>query len=290
MTLEVEVNDVSLKYRRVEALKHVSFQLEGGKIYGLLGRNGAGKTSLLSLLASFREPTEGSIRIGGENPFENTRVMQNVSFIYQMDYSDETEKVNSMLKFVERYRPHFDRDYALHLAKRFNLPLDKAVNKLSKGMQSAFNATIGLASRAPLTIFDEAYLGMDAPTRDIFYQELLEDQGRFPRTVIVSTHLVSEMDYLFDEILIIHRGSLLLHEAYETLVSRGASITGPADEVDHFVGSLKKLNEQRLGNTKSVTVYGELSEEQKKDAQQKGLEVGPVSLQDLFIYLTGEEN
>lgn len=290
MTLEVEVNDVSLKYRRVEALKHVSFQLEGGKIYGLLGRNGAGKTSLLSLLASFREPTEGSIRIGGENPFENTRVMQNVSFIYQMDYSDETEKVNSMLKFVERYRPHFDRDYALHLAKRFNLPLDKAVNKLSKGMQSAFNATIGLASRAPLTIFDEAYLGMDAPTRDIFYQELLEDQGRFPRTVIVSTHLVSEMDYLFDEILIIHRGSLLLHEAYETLVSRGASITGPADEVDHFVGGLKKLNEQRLGNTKSVTVYGELSEEQKKDAQQKGLEVGPVSLQDLFIYLTGEEN
>lgn len=290
MTLEVEVNDVSLKYRRVEALKHVSFQLEGGKIYGLLGRNGAGKTSLLSLLASFREPTEGSIRIGGENPFENTRVMQNVSFIYQMDYSDETEKVNSMLKFVERYRPHFDRDYALHLAKRFNLPLDKAVNKLSKGMQSAFNATIGLASRAPLTIFDEAYLGMDAPTRDIFYQELLEDQGRFPRTVIVSTHLVSEMDYLFDEILIIHRGSLLLHEAYETLVSRGASITGPADEVDHFVGGLKKLNEQRLGNTKSVTVYGELSEEQKKNAQQKGLEVGPVSLQDLFIYLTGEEN
>lgn len=290
MTLEVEVNDVSLKYRRVEALKHVSFQLEGGKIYGLLGRNGAGKTSLLSLLASFREPTEGSIRIGGENPFENTRVMQNVSFIYQMDYSDETEKVNSMLKFVERYRPHFDRDYALHLAKRFNLPLDKAVNKLSKGMQSAFNATIGLASRAPLTIFDEAYLGMDAPTRDIFYQELLEDQGRFPRTVIVSTHLVSEMDYLFDEILIIHRGSLILHEAYETLVSRGASITGPADEVDHFVGGLKKLNEQRLGNTKSVTVYGELSEEQKKDAQQKGLEVGPVSLQDLFIYLTGEEN
>lgn len=290
MTLEVEVNDVSLKYRRVEALKHVSFQLEGGKIYGLLGRNGAGKTSLLSLLASFREPTEGSIRIDGENPFENTRVMQNVSFIYQMDYSDETEKVNSMLKFVERYRPHFDRDYALHLAKRFNLPLDKAVNKLSKGMQSAFNATIGLASRAPLTIFDEAYLGMDAPTRDILYQELLEDQGRYPRTVIVSTHLVSEMDYLFDEILIIHRGSLILHEAYETLVSRGASITGPADEVDHFVGGLKKLNEQRLGNTKSVTVYGELSEEQKKDAQQKGLEVGPVSLQDLFIYLTGEEN
>src|SRR5690606_13902292 len=133
MTLEVEVNDVSLKYRRVEALKHVSFQLEGGKIYGLLGRNGAGKTSLLSLLASFREPTEGSIRSDIEHPFENTHVMQNVSFIYQMDYSDETEKVNSMLKFVERYRPHFDRDYALHLAMRFNLPSDKAVNKLSKG-------------------------------------------------------------------------------------------------------------------------------------------------------------
>lgn len=156
-------------------------------------------------------------------------------------------------------------------------------------MQSALNVTMGLASRAPITIFDEAYLGMDAPTREIFYKELLADQAERPRTMILSTHLVSEMDYLFDEVIIIDKGAFVLHEEYETLISRGASITGAAEEVDDFVSGMTQLNEQQLGNTKAVMVYGYLSEKDKQEALQRGLEVGPVSLQDLFIHLTSEE-
>ncbi|OZU87436.1 ABC transporter [Virgibacillus indicus] len=289
MKFDVEVNNLSLKYNDYEALKDLSFMLEGGKVYGLLGRNGAGKTSLLSLLASFRESTKGSIKITGENPFENADIMQNVHLIYEKDYKDESEKVKGMLEIIERYRPNFDAEYAQYLVKRFKLPLDKAVNKLSRGMQSALNVTMGLASRAPITIFDEAYLGMDAPTREIFYKELLADQAERPRTMILSTHLVSEMDYLFDEVIIIDKGAFVLHEEYETLISRGASITGAAEEVDDFVSGMTQLNEQQLGNTKAVMVYGYLSEKDKQEALQRGLEVGPVSLQDLFIHLTSEE-
>ncbi|HBI03803.1 MAG TPA: ABC transporter [Paenibacillaceae bacterium] len=288
MTFAVEVKDVSLNYHEVAALKNISFTLEKGKIYGLLGRNGAGKTSLLSLLASLREQTGGTIRILGDAPFENPEVMQDVVFIYEKDNKDESEKVIGMLKFAERYRPHFNMDYAMDLVKGFNLPLNKAVKKLSKGQQSALFVTIGLASRCPLTIFDEAYLGMDAPTREIFYKELLEDQSNHPRTIIISTHLVSEMDYLFDEVLIIDKGTLILQEENETLISRGATITGTANEVDQFVKGLRKLNEQQLGNTKRVVIYGALSKEQRNEAKEKGLEVGVISLQDLFIHLTGE--
>ncbi|MEG6616746.1 ABC transporter ATP-binding protein [Peptococcaceae bacterium 1198_IL3148] len=212
--------------------------------------------------------------------------MPNVIFVYQKDYKEESENVMSMLKDVERYRPHFDMQYAKQLVKKFNLPPDKAVKKLSKGMQSALNVTIGLASRTPITIFDEAYLGMDAPTRDIFYQELLADHQRHPRTIILSTHLVSEMDYLFDEVIIIDHGVLLVKEDYETLVTRGASITGSVEEVDQFVRGMKQLNVQQLGNTKSIMVYGDLSDEDRKRAAQRGLEIGPISLQDLFIHLT----
>lgn len=286
MTASVQLNHVTLKFKKFEALKDVSLILEAGKIHGLIGRNGAGKTSLLSLIAALRESTSGDVLIDGVPVFENTEKMQQVAFIYDKDYKEDTEKISAMLEFVEYFRPNFDKDYADYLIKRFKLPLDKPINKLSKGMQSAMNVVIGLASRAPVTIFDEAYLGMDAPSREIFYKEILNEQAEHPRTFILSTHLVSEMDYLFDNVVIIDQGTLVLNEPYEKLVSHGASVTGSAEQVDSFVSGMKRLNEQTLGGTKSIMVYGELDEHQLADARKHGIEIGPVSLQDLFIYLT----
>lgn len=289
MNLDIQFDRLSVVYGDLEAVRNVSFHLPAGKIYGLLGRNGAGKTSLLSVLASFREPSSGSVTVGGEQPFENAKIMKEVSFIYDVDYKDETDKVKAAIESVARHRPHFDTGYALELARKFNLPLDKQLKQLSKGMQSAFNVCIGLASRSPVTILDEVYLGMDAPSREIFYRELLEDQERHPRTFILSTHLVSEMDYLFEEVIIIHKGQFVLRDDYESLTSRGVSITGPAAKVDEFIQGMKVLNVQQLGSTKAVMVYGELSEEAQLAAHRAGLEIGPISLQDLFIHLTGEE-
>ncbi|MFG1734955.1 ATP-binding cassette domain-containing protein [Paenibacillus sp. 843] len=289
MNLDVQFDRISVTYDSVEAVRDISLRLPAGKIYGLLGRNGAGKTSLLSVLASFREASSGSVTIGGEQPFENANIMREVSFIYDVDYKEETDKVKAAIESVARYRPHFDTGYALELARKFNLPLDKQLKELSKGMQSAYNVCIGLASRSPVTILDEVYLGMDAPSREIFYRELLEDQERHPRTFILSTHLVSEMDYLFEEVIIIHKGRFVLQDDYESLTSRGVSITGPAAKVDEFIRGMKVLNVQQLGSTKAVMVYGELSEEAQLAAHRAGLEIGPISLQDLFIHLTGEE-
>lgn len=290
MTMEINVTNLSLNYGKHDALQNISFHCNEKKIYGLLGRNGAGKTSLLTILASFREQTSGSLTIGGQNVFENAHVMQHIIFIYNKDYKEESDNVKQILEGIERYRPYFDMNYAQYLIQKFKLPVDKKVKDFSNGMQSALNVTIGLASRAPITIFDEAYLGMDAPTREIFYQELLADQANHPRIMIVSTHLVSEMDYLFEEILILHKGKMILQDDYESLLTKGASITGDAKEVDDFVQGMKVLNVQQLGPIKSAMVYGEVNADKQKTAQLKGLEIGSISLQDLFIHLTEEEN
>ncbi|WP_341201192.1 ABC transporter ATP-binding protein [Planomicrobium okeanokoites] len=288
MNVKIDFHNVTLRFKKFEALKNISASLEANKIHGLIGRNGAGKTSLLSLVAAFREATDGQIMIDGEPVFENPDKMQQVMFVYDKSYAEEYDKIPAMLEFVERHRPYYDKEYADYLLKRFKLPLDKPVHKLSKGMQSAMNAVMGLASRAPITIFDEAYLGMDAPTREIFYQEILADQAEHPRTFILSTHLVSEMDYLFDNVVIIDHGRLILNEDYETLTARGASITGAAEQVDEFTVGMKILNEQKLGGTKKVMIYGTLDEQRLSAARQQGLDIGPVSLQELFIHLTEE--
>lgn len=288
--MNVKINALGLDYGNHQALKDITLELSSKKIYGLLGRNGAGKTSLLSIMASFREASTGSITINGEVPFENAKIMQQVAFLYDKNYKDESEHVKAILQGVQRYRPHFDMDYAEYLIKRFKLSKSKPVKQFSKGMQSALNVTIGLASRTPITIFDEVYLGMDAPSRDIFYKELLEEQQNYPRIIILSTHLVSEMDYLFDEVIILDRGKLLLHEEYNSLISKGATITGSTEAVDEFVQSRKQINTQKLGNTKSVMIYGELHDHERKSAMNKELEIAPVSLHDLFMYLTEGED
>lgn len=289
MSFDIKMNQVSVRFGKYQALKDVSMHLKANKIYGLIGRNGAGKSTLLSILASFTQPTTGSITIAGQEPFENAAIMSEVSFVYEKDYSTETEKVKGMIEAVERYRPNFDRQYALELVKLFKLPLDKYVSKLSKGMQSALNVTLGLASRSKITIFDEAYNGMDAPTREKFYKEVLADYERFPRTIILSTHLVSEMDYLFEEVVILKKGEVIIKEPIDFLLEKGAAVTGSKKAVEEFVHEMVQLNSQTLGGTKSVMVYEEFTNEQREQARQKGLEIGPVSLQDLFIHLTKEE-
>ncbi|MBP1970669.1 ABC-2 type transport system ATP-binding protein [Virgibacillus natechei] len=288
--MHIEAKNLHLAYGSDQILHDINVEITEPKIYGLLGRNGAGKTSLLSLFGSFREPTSGKLLMDGEEPFENAGIMQQVTFMYNKDFTGETDPPSSVIKHIKRYRPNFNLDYAEELLKKFKLEEKKPLQKLSTGKQSAFNVVVGLASRSPITIFDEVYLGMDAPARDLFYKELLKEQEIHPRIMILSTHLVSEMDYLFDEVIIINEGNLLLHESYDDLVSRGVTVVGNKLAVDAFAKDKEVLNEEQLGDTRSITLYGALSEADKASAKEQGLNIGPVSLQDLFIQLTKEEH
>lgn len=287
--MNITATNLHFSYGRDEVLQDINFELNAPKIYGLLGRNGAGKTSLLSIIGSFREPSSGKILINGEAPFENAEIMQQVAFLYNKDNSGETDYVKTLLKGLQIYRPYFDYEYALELVKKFKVDLKKTLSKLSTGKQSAFNAIVGLASRTPITIFDEVYLGMDAPARDLFYKELLKEQERHPRIMILSTHLVSEMDYLFDEVLILKEGRLLLHEAYEDLLSRGVNLIGSKEAIDAFSKNKEIVHHEQLGDTHSVTLYGEFNDMERQQARERGLQVRNIALQDLFIQLTKED-
>jgi ABC-2 type transport system ATP-binding protein len=287
MSLRVEVQDVHLRYGDVTALNGVTFALDGMKILGLLGRNGSGKSSLLSLLAGFRRPTAGSICIGGEPVFENAPIVRRICLIREAaDPIDEFEPATYAFEFAAQMRPQFDAAYATTLAGRFELPMHQRVRTLSRGKRSALAVILGLAARAPLTMFDESYLGLDAPSRYIFYDELLADFKAHPRTIIVSTHLIEEVSPLLEEVLIIDHGRILLHQDVETLRSCGVEVTGPAEAVDRFVADLVVLGESQLGHTKSTTVYGPIDQGRRQQADAAGLDLGPISLQDLFVHLT----
>lgn len=217
----IECKNVTLRYeKKVVALDNISFTLKENTICGVLGRNGAGKTSLLRLLAAYAQPTEGEVQVLGENPYENPRIVPQVVLISDKNEENNGFSVRDMLKFYATFRPNWDEAYAQTLVRCFELPLKKAMSSLSHGQRAAVHVVVGLASRCPVTIYDEAYLGMDAAFRKMFVREILDDYMRSPRTVLFSTHYINEMSKLFDEVLILDKGKIVLHENGDTLRER----------------------------------------------------------------------
>jgi ABC-2 type transport system ATP-binding protein len=290
MTHTIEVRDLTVRYGDTVAVDGLDLRLAGGKIHGLLGRNGSGKTSLLSAIAAFRRATSGEVLIDGRPVFETPDVVADICFIRGAgdtvvnDWPDD--KVKHALSFAATVRPHWDGALADELLERFELPRATRIGELSRGQRSALGITLGLASRAPVTVFDESYLGMDAPSRYAFYDLLLADVAEHPRTIVISTHHIEEVARIFEEVVIIDHGRLVLQGDADELRGKGATVTGEAGAVEAFVTGRDVLETRRLGPTGAATVFGDLSEQDRRQAKQAGLEIGPVPLQDLFVHLT----
>lgn len=267
---------------------NINFEINGPKIVGLLGRNGAGKTSLLTLIASLSQITKGELTINGQNPFENDEIMPQVSLSNADYYVKEGKNITKLFSEINKYRSNFDLKYANYLVELFDLYERHPIRTFSNGMKAAVSAIIGLASRTPITIFDEIHLGMDAPTRDLFYKELLKDYERVPRTIILSTHLISEMEFLFDEIILLKDGETLLQGEMNEVLEKGISLTGHKALIDSLVQTKNVLHTENLGDTTSVILYDTFSDDELKIASSKGIQIANISLNDLVIHLTKE--
>lgn len=289
MSFAVQVKDLTVRYGRTTALDGATVELAAGAIHGLLGRNGSGKTTLLSVLAAFRRPASGTVLVDGEDPWENPRVMAGTCLIRESGDVQADLPIRANLDFLEGARPHFDRTLAERLLDTFELDPKRRPAALSRGKKSAFGVVVGLASRAELTLFDEVHLGMDAPSRYAFYDALMADYVEHPRTIVLSSHLIEEIQRLLEHVVILDRGSVLVADDAEHLRARGVSIAGPADVVERFAAERRVLGRQTLGRTAQVTVDGGLSPAERTAAADLGLELGPVDLQDLFVHLTGKE-
>jgi ABC-2 type transport system ATP-binding protein len=285
MTTVIEVTGLTKTFGKLSAVNDVSFSIEENKIYGLLGRNGAGKTTLMQLLTGQEFATTGEIRVFGQSPVENASVLQNTSFIKESQRYPEDFRASHVFTSAPWFFADWDAEFAERLIADFRLPLDRKIKKLSRGQLSSIGVIVGLASRAPLTYFDEPYLGLDAVARQIFYDRLLQDYAEHPRTIILSTHLIDEVSNLLEHVLVIDEGRIIIDEDAESLRGSASTIVGARGTVDAFIGSRDVLHRDGIGGLASVTVAG-LSEPERQDARAAGLELSPVSLQQLIIRRT----
>jgi len=280
--MKIEVKNLVKNYGDKKILKEITVNLNEPKIYGLLGRNGAGKTTFMELIAGQTSITSGNILVDGQEPFDNAIVTSRICLIKEGGNFKPELRIKQILKVFSYFYPSWSQSLAEELVGIFNLDLNAKVKTLSKGMESALGIVVGLASRSPVTIFDEPYIGMDAAARKRFYEILLGEYESEPRTIIFSTHLIDEAALLFEEVIIFSHGSLVMHEAADVLRESTCAITGNVAEIEQFIANRKVIATKQLAGIMTAYIYCSDGED------MGGFQAEGIPIQELMIHLTEE--
>lgn len=282
--MKINVSNVTKSYKHKAALKNISFTMEGPKIIGLLGHNGAGKTTFLNLLSGLISTTSGEILVNGENVFNAPSTLRDICFVAESGNFQEEMTIAQTLKANHFFYPKWDEELAQELLQVFALnPKDK-VRNLSKGMVSALGIITGFASCTAITIFDEPYIGLDVAARNMFYDLLIEQQTENPRLFILSTHLIDEASELFEEIFILHEGELLLQKTTDEWREHIVAVKGNASDVERAIGDLQVIYQHTFMQEMTAIVFAN-----GQSIEDQNITLESVSLQDMLVYLSKQK-
>lgn len=289
--MSLELKKITKCYGRKTVLDDLDLTLEEGKIYGLVGRNGAGKTTMLSIASAQNPATKGEILLDGEKVWENQKVLNRICFSREMvnaaNNITSALKVKEYLKMAEILFPYWDKEMADRLVDEFELDEKQKIMKLSKGMQSMVTIIVALASKARYTFLDEPAAGLDVVARESFYKILLDEYSESGRTFVISTHIIEEAAEVFEEVIFLNKGKIMLKENTEELLDRCIHISGRAEDVDEIMKGKRAFHQEKLGRSKGITLM--LDKGEVFDKKGKDVEVSPLNLQDVFVALCGKE-
>lgn len=282
----ITTDGLTKKYGSHNALDNVSLNIKENTITGLIGRNGAGKTTLLKILSGFFKETSGDARVFEKKPFNDLTVSANSIFIDDRLVFPTSITVGEILKEAERFYPNWDKVLAGRLFDYFSFHPDTVHNGLSKGKKSTFNMIIGLASHCPLTMFDEPTTGMDRAVRKDFYRALLKDYIAHPRTIILSSHHLDEVEDLLEDVLLIKDGKKHLHTSIDDLKEYAIGLTGKSAIVERWIHHKDALYVEQIGTDHSYAVVR--NNFPASDASRLGMTVSAVAASDVCVYLTNK--
>jgi len=283
MTPTISLTGLTRRYRDQLALDDVSIDIEGPSITGLLGLNGAGKTTLLRIIAAQEFPSAGSVRVFSAGPMENDAILRRMVLVRE-DQVFPDLKVREALRVASWFFPNWSGELAESLVAECELPPNRAIGALSRGMRTGLGIVIGLAARAEVTLFDEPYAGLDALARQRFNDRLLADYTEHPRTVLLSTHLIDEVSDMLERVLLLDRGRIVLDAAADDLRGSATRVSGSVTAVDHFVAGRSTWDRRTIGSQASLAVAGMLDEDDRARARALHLSLEPLSLQQLIVH------
>lgn len=280
----IDCHQLTKAYGKMKALNDLSVSIKENTITGLIGRNGAGKTTLLKILAGYWRESSGHVKVFNKQPFNNLFVSANTIFVNdEMNFS-HTLTLKEILEFSGRFYQKWDMDFAMRLFNYFNFDEDEMYYHLSKGKKSTFHTIVGLASRCALTLFDEPTTGMDAAVRKDFYRALLKDYLAHPRTIIISSHHLDEIESILEDILLIGEGEKYLHLPIDDVKEYAIGIMGDTNKIQQWTNDKEVIFKEQLNEDDSYVVIKNMYPQ--GELQRLGFTITPISPSDLCVYLT----
>lgn len=295
----ITLNSISHTYpgENEAALRDISLTLGDATVTALVGPNGSGKTTLMQILGGLMAPTSGSISIDGAQASDDDLLTGSIVASSARDLDDANSKT---LVAYARLRPTWDEQLFEHYVERFELALSrKSVRKLSGGQAAVLSASIALASGAPLTLLDEIQAPLDVPTRYALYEEILAlagecMEGKRPRRrFLISSHMVSELEKVAEDVIVLKKGELLAHETIDDFTCRVCALTGHASDVEGFLAAhpdLAVIASRELGSMREIVVDLRGSAVGDTELASHSLASSPCSFQDAFAYLIQEND
>ncbi|HDR8066140.1 ABC transporter [Bacillus cereus] len=277
----INLSNVTKDYGKNEGLRNFSITLDSPGIYCLLGKNGAGKTTFLKLIAGHHNTSAGEVRVGG-NLVNMMRMPEQVYFV-PSDAEHFNMRIRDLFKTAKELHNRFDLNFAIEIAEKFKLDLNKKYEQTSFGMKVMVNTILGMASNKAIIILDEPVLGFDAITRNSFYDLLQVCNEQKPKIIIVSTHLIDEISKVAEKLLIIDKGELKLYADITDIDEMAYSVTGPVDIVEQVTKGLNIIGKKNVGGFVSQYIFDKPIEDTDT------VMISPLGLQDFFISLVEGE-
>lgn len=281
MTNTIDIRQVTRTFDGFKALDDISFSVPQNSIVGLLGRNGAGKTTVMSIMAGQDRPSEGNIEVLGHAPFEHAPTLSRIIYVRDNQRYPDDYRLHHVLRIAPEFAPNWSEDVAAELVEGFRIPAKTRLKKLSRGQLSSVAIVLGLASRAPVTLLDEPYLGLDVTARALFYKMLLRDYEEHPRTIVLSTHLIEESASMFDRVVILDKGRVVVDDDTDQARDRAFVLSGSTGAVTKLLVNRPVLETRSIGALTSVTAVGTIDDEFRQRAVEHGVQLARPSLQEL---------
>ena len=253
----IELKNITKRFGDTLALNNINLNFDQPKIYGLLGNNGAGKTTMLNIISNRIFPDSGEVIVDDEQALDNDCALNKIFMLSEKNLYPDGMKVERAFEEAANFYQNFQMDQALEMAKQFGLKTRKKINTLSTGYTSIFKLIVALNVNTPYLLLDEPVLGLDAQHRDLFYKLLLEKYANNPQTIIISTHLIAEVASLIEHTIIIREGKILRDMPSEELLSGGYTISGPASLVNEYIIGKQVITQNTLGGLKTACIAGQ---------------------------------
>lgn len=283
MDIAIEVKNLNHNFKDKTICDNMNIKFEKNKIYGLLGKNGVGKSTLINIITNQLLCESGEIKIFGKSANEDISVLDDICVVREREFFDNQYKVKDIFKAYSYFYKNYDYELQDKLCKVFEINQKLVYKKLSRGMKTLTSNIIGICSNAPITIFDEPTIGLDAVNRQEFYNILLDSYMHNNRTIIISTHLINEVEELLEKVVIIKDGEVKVDDYIDEVREKSYYISGKKEDLERL-SILKDENPIKVfGSNVIYSYYGDLNEEDLVLIEDLNIDIDKMSLQDLFI-------